>query len=46
MLIMMMTMMTTTRQKIKTPIVVNAGGELTVKTSFIPLVRLADRKIA
>ena len=28
----------------KSPIVVNAGGKSTVKTSLIPLVRLADRK--
>ena len=30
----------------KTPVGVNAGGKPTVKTSFIPLVLLADRKIA
>ena len=30
----------------KTPIGVNAGGRPTVKTSFIPFARLADRKTA
>ena len=30
----------------KTPIGVNAGGKITVKTSFIPHVRLADRRVA
>ena len=29
----------------ETPIDVNAGGEPTVKTSFIPLVCFTDRKI-